>query len=114
MHDIDIHWNDDKLEKACSHERTGKRRWGGNFRILQRRLESLAAAETLADMDGVPGRCHALRGDRAGQFAVALWGSYRLIFFIADNPVPTLDDGGIDRSKVTKINLVEVVDYHGD
>ena len=111
---IEIHWSDNKLEKACSHEKTGKLRWGANFRILQRRLESLEAAETLADMEGVPGHCHALRGDRAGQFAVALWGSYRLIFVVADKPVPRLEDGGIARARVTQIKLVEVVDYHGD
>jgi hypothetical protein len=28
--------------------------------------------------------------------------------------VPALDDGGIDRSLVTKISIREVADYHGD
>jgi proteic killer suppression protein len=111
---IEIHWSDKKLEEACSTEKAGKRRWGANFRILQRRLESLEAAETLADMDGVPGRCHALRGDRSGQFAVTLWGAYRLTFGVADDPIPRLDDGGIDRRRVTEIRVLEVVDYHGD
>src|SRR5258708_27526813 len=113
-HRIEIHWSDKKLEEACSTEKAGKRRWGANFRILQRRLESLEAAETLADMDGVPGRCHGLRGDRSGQFAVTLWGAYRLTFEVADNPIPRLDDGGIDRRRGTENRVLGLVDYHGD
>src|SRR5437667_11442940 len=111
---IEIRWGDKKLEEACSTERAGKRRWGANFRILQRRLESLAQAETLADMEGVPGRCHALRGDRSGQFAVSLWGSYRLTFEVRDDPLPRFKDGGVDRGRVTKLRLGEVDDYHAD
>lgn len=65
-------------------------------------------------MDGVPGRCHALGADRRGQFAVSLWGSYRLIFIPDHDPIPTLADGGIDLTRVTQISITEVVDYHGD
>jgi len=71
------------------------------------------AARTLLDLDGVPGKCHQLRGDRAGSFAVYLWGPYRLILEPNHDPVPRLDDGGIDRSLVTRILITEVVDYHG-
>lgn len=65
-------------------------------------------------MDGVPGRCHPLSSDRKGQFAIYLWGSYRLVFVPDHDPIPTLPDGGLDRTKVTQISIKEVVDYHGD
>jgi hypothetical protein len=65
-------------------------------------------------MAGVPGNCHQLHADRIGDFAISLWGSYRLIFGPDHDPTPTLDDGGIDRTKVTKIKIKEVVDYHGN
>ena len=64
-------------------------------------------------MDGVPGNCHQLSADRDGKFAVDLWGPYRLTFAPDHDPVPTLPDGGIDKSQVTKITIEEVVDYHG-
>lgn len=64
-------------------------------------------------MDGVPGACHQLHGDRAGDFAVNLWGAYRLVFVPDHDPSPLLADGGIDRAKVTRILIKEVVDYHG-
>ena len=72
------------------------------------------ARPPLADMDGVPGNCHQLPCDRSGDFAVHLWGSYRLIFEPDHDPVPGLDDGGIDKAKVTHITIKEVVDYHGN
>jgi proteic killer suppression protein len=112
---IDISWAKGKLEKACSDERRGAQAWGPeHWKLIKRRLASLLAAPTLEDMEGVPGSCHALRGDRKGQFAVSLWGSYRLVFELDHNPTPRLEDGGIDRSKITRIVIKEVVDYHGD
>lgn len=80
--------------------------------MLKRRLATLRAAPTLKDMDGAPGRCHALSANRAGYFAVSLWGQYRLVFAPNHEPVPRLDDGGIDRAGITRIEIIEVVDYH--
>jgi proteic killer suppression protein len=112
---IDISWADHKLEKSCATDKAGLRRWGAeHWKIMKRRLASLRAAPTLKDMDGVPGRCHQLSADRAGEFAVSLWSAYRLIFVPDHDPVPAADDGGIAQDKVTKISITEVVDYHGD
>ncbi len=112
---IEISWSDHKLEKMCANAKAGQRRWGAeHWKILQRRLASLDAAPTLKDLEGVPGRCHPLTADRSGQFAMTLWGSFRLVFVPDHDPIPTLPDGGIDRSHVTKISITEVVDYHGD
>jgi proteic killer suppression protein len=76
-------------------------------------MASLEAAETLREMSGVPGNCHALRGNRRLQFALHLWGSYRLVFEPDMRPLPTTEDGGLDTGRVTAIQIVEVVDYHG-
>lgn len=113
--DIDISWSDDKLEKNCSSDKAGARRWGSDqWSLLKRRLATLHAAPTLKDMDQAPGRCHALRANRAGQFAVNLWGQYRLIFLPNHDPVPRIDDGGIDLTGITQIMITEVVDYHDE
>jgi hypothetical protein len=64
-------------------------------------------------MEGVPGRCHALGANRRGQFAVCLWGAYRLIFVPDHDPIPFLPDGGIDLGRITQISITELVDYHG-
>jgi proteic killer suppression protein len=112
---IEIVWSDHKLEKHCTSDKTGLRHFGKeHWSVMRRRLDALTAAPTLKEMEGVPGNCHALTADRAGEFALSLWGPYRLIFVPDHDPVPALDDGGIDRSLVTKISIREVADYHGD
>jgi toxin HigB-1 len=111
---INISWSDRKLEKSCASDKTAQRQFGAdNWKLLRRRLASLKAAVTLTDMQNVPGNCHPLSADRDGYFALNLWGQYRLIFKPDHEPVPVLDDGGIDRSRVTSIVITEVVDYHG-
>jgi proteic killer suppression protein len=103
------------LEKVCADDRQGGKHWGADqWKLLKRRLAALLAAPTLADMAHVPGNCHPLHADRAGDFAINLWGAYRLIFEPVDDPVPTLTDGGIDRAKITQIRIKEVTDYHGN
>jgi proteic killer suppression protein len=112
---IEVSWSSRKLEKSCSDDRAGNKAWGTEqWKVLRMRLASLRAASTLADMDGVPGRCHPLTADRAGQFAMDLRGPYRLTFVPAHDPVPRLDDGGIDKDKVTRVMIEGVENYHGD
>ncbi len=81
---------------------------------MRRRVAALAAAPTLLAMEGVPGRRHQLRADRACQFAVYLWGPCRLIFVPDHGAIPYLEDGGVDLPLGTRIVIAEVVDYHGD
>jgi proteic killer suppression protein len=45
---------------------------------------------------------------------MALWGANRLVFEPDHDPIPTLEDGGIDQSAVTRIKILEVVDYHDE
>ena len=78
---MDIIFRSSKLQKACSSERESNRQWGAeNAKKIRQRLADLEAAETLADMGALPpARCHELKGDRTGQFAVDLRHPLRLI-----------------------------------
>lgn len=111
---IDIVFRDKKLAKVCAEEHECQRRWGVNCRIVQRRLAALLAAQTLADMTGVPGHCHPLHGKRAGQYALNLWGPYRVVF----EPIVASSEAGrsdpVDLTQVTAIRILEIVDYHGE
>jgi plasmid maintenance system killer protein len=64
--------------------------------LIRRRLDDLRAAGTLQEISHLPPvRCHELTGDRAGQLSVDLDHPYRLVFCVANNPVPRKPDGGI-------------------
>lgn len=81
-------------------------------KLIRRRLDDLRAAPTLESMRHLPGRCHELRENRAGQLSIDLDGPYRLLFSIGDNPVPVKPDGGLDWSKVTTIVVLGVENTH--
>jgi proteic killer suppression protein len=57
-------------------------------------------------------RLHPLKGIRKGQLSVDLDHPYRLLFEPASDPVPQLDGGGIDPSKITAVKILEIADTH--
>ena len=64
-------------------------------------------------MRGLPGRCHELTGNRAGQLALDVSRNYRLIFEPADASVERKPDVGLDWTKVNAVRILGVEDYHG-
>ena len=80
---------------------------------LKQRMMELSAADTLSDISHLPPpRCHELTGKDAGTFSVDLEHPYRLLFIPANDPVPLRSDGGIDRTQVTEIEIIEIRDTH--
>ena len=101
-----------RLQKQLNSKKELKKQFGDvGAKKLSTRLSNLEAAETLADMWHLPGRCHPLSGDRAGCFALDLVHPFRLVFRPTE-PVPLKDDGGIDLERVDSVVITEVVDYH--
>lgn len=103
-----------KLQKVCNSEKEMRARFGKPLaERLQQRLAELRAADTLDDIRRLPpARCHELSQNRKGQLAVDLVHPKRLIFEPDHNPVPRKPDGGLDWSHVTRIRVIEIIDYH--
>ncbi len=110
---MNIEFHSTKLQKQCCSEKAMAAEWGVNMaKRLKRRLADLEAAGTLEDMRRLPGGCHPLKGNRAGQLAVHLVHPQRLVFRPDHDPPPLKPDGGLDWSGVTDILILGVVDYH--
>ena len=111
---VKVLFRSERLQRDCNNEKAGIKRWGAeNARKLRQRLQEMEAAENLAQLQALPGaRCHQLIGDRDEQFAVDLKHPKRLVFEVADSPVPRRTDGGVDLAHVTSVVILEVVDYH--
>jgi len=79
---------------------------------IKMRITELEAAATLADVPTEPPpRCHPLKGDRKGEYAVDLKHPWRLVF--RPEELPSKDaDGNLDLSTVTSIIITNVEDYH--
>jgi plasmid maintenance system killer protein len=77
------------------------------------RMSVLKSANNLSEVPTLPPeRRHALTGQELGQFAVDIKQPYRIVFEPTIKPVPELQTGGLDLSKVTEITILEVEDYH--
>ncbi len=113
---MDIYYGRRGMRRIFESEQELIRRYGPErSRVIQRRLVQLKAAENLHAIGHLPPmRCHALSGDRKGQFAVDGGYPFRLIFEPAHDPLPVRSDGGPDRERITAIRILEVVDYHGE
>jgi plasmid maintenance system killer protein len=111
---MEIAFGPRKMEKLCNSSMEMRGKLGDRgAKVLQQRLVEMKAADTLEDLGKVPGaRCHELAADRKGQLAVDLVHPLRLVFEPDHNPWPGKPDGGLDWQQVTRVIVIEIVDYH--
>jgi proteic killer suppression protein len=79
-----INFKTKKLEKCYCQSSLAKREFGDQIakKYIQR-VNLIKAAKNLDEVMSLPGlRCHPLKGNRQGQYAVKLTGFYRLIFTV--------------------------------
>ena len=108
---MDIEFSSPDLQNLCEQQRIMTKQLGEPCsRKLRTRLADLKAVTNVGELSA--GRPHPLKGDRAGQFALDLFGAKRLVFESANNPVPVRDDGAIAWHQVTKVRIVFIGDYH--
>ena len=108
---MDIIIEDRKLRKICEDDKIAKKEYGDvASKKLKTRLADLRAALTVRDL--VAGSPHPLKGNRAGQFALTVYGGLRLVFEPAHESPPKHSYGGIDWSRVTRVRIVFIGDYH--
>ena len=111
---MDIVFKNNKLKKVFCSEQGLLTAYGSeNAKKIQNRMVILRAARNLAEVPIVPPlHRHQLKGQYKGFFAVDVKQPFRLIFRPANEPVPKLEDGGIDLKAVTQIEIITVEDYH--
>lgn len=104
-----------KLAKQFNSDRELKRVHGDRQAALIREcFDDLEAVECLADMWLLPQhRCHQLAGNLKGVFSLDLVHPYRLLFRPADDPLPLLEDRGIDLAKVESVEILRAENTHG-
>ena len=112
---MDVRFKKKKTQKACETERERNKTFGqARAKKILRRLEVLEAADNLDQVSHVPPeRCHQLGNDRDEEFAVDVEGQWRIIFEVNHVEIPRKPDGGIDKTKVTSILIIDICeDYH--
>lgn len=108
-----INFKSKKLEKQLTIPKEISKAFGVMAKKVNQRMKELKSAETLETMRTIPAAdCHELKNNRKGQLAVSISGNYRIIFIPDHDPVPVKDDGGMDWTSITIIEITEVKDYH--
>lgn len=109
---MEVLFEDPRLDRLCESEKELRKQCGTvRAKKIQTRLADLRAAETLADMRHMPGHCHELTADLAGQLSLDLDQPYRLLFRPAEDTDPG-PGGGLDWTKVTAVVVLSVTDTH--
>jgi toxin HigB-1 len=108
---MEITFKNKKVRKECEQDSEAKKNYGAdNAKKLKARMRDLINVENVTSL--IAGKPHRLERDRLGQYAVYLAGGMRLVFEPDNDPVPLKEDGSIDWSQVTKICILEIVNYH--
>lgn len=109
---MDLSFASNPLKKQCESQRLQRAHGQACARKAMARLADLDAAACLDDMRSLPGRCHELSGNRAGQLAIELADGKRLVIEPVNNPPPRKADDGLDWTKVDAIRILEIANCH--
>ena len=111
---MELSFKNSKLAKVLNSERDILRNYGtDNGRHIMLRLSNIRDAETLEQLSKVPQtRVHELTADRKDQISVDVKHPYRIILVCNHEEMPRKPDGGLDWTRITKVQLIEIVDTH--
>jgi len=112
---MDIMFSSNRLRKQLSESRIIEKDFGRDrAKRLRQVMASLRAAPNLgvfAPPYSKPYRCHELKGNRKGQFALDVKHPFRLTLCPMDGN--DLEDGKLNWQTITVIQIKKVEDYHG-
>ena len=101
-----------RLAKVLNSSKEIRKKYGESAPRIQNRLYQIWSAKNLEELMRLPGNHHPLKGDRSGYFACSLKHPLRLVYRPANEPLPLDEDNSIVYSRVTIIEIVEIIDYH--
>jgi len=103
------------MTKACNDSKERIKVFGPErAKKLGIRLDQMRVSSSLQVFKSVHPRCHPLTGNRAGQWSADLDSPYRLLFEIADEPLPLDEYGNINLVEVRKVRIIDVADTHAN
>ena len=110
---MNIIFADKKLKQYANDNSLAIKKMGDKrAKIYQKRLSDIAAAESFADFEFLPGRFHQLKNNLKDKWACDLDHPYRLIFEAAEKPIPTGKSGKHILVEIKSIEIVRISDYH--
>lgn len=109
---MELSYKSNKLEKSFTDKGLVKS-YGPLAKKIKQRKNELISAENLRVISLMPAlRLHQLQGNRKGTWSIDIHQNWRILFEINQDPIPTLEDGGVDLKAITIICIESVEDTH--
>lgn len=98
---MEIRYANKKIDAVCTDAAAAKKAYNKNMaEQIQKRIDQIKAASSVEELIQYRiGKCHMLKGNREGQYAMHLTEPWRLVFTV-------------DKDTVQIACIREIVDYH--
>jgi proteic killer suppression protein len=102
-----------KIEQAFTTDKGLAKTYGTLAKKIKQRRNELLSADNLAIIAKMPAlRLHQYKGGDKGTWSIDIHQNWRILFEIDQDPIPTLEDGGVDLKAITIICIESVEDPH--
>lgn len=109
---MEISFKNNKLEKSFTDDRVLAKTYGTMAKKVKQRYEDLKSADNLFVISQYPAmRLHSYQGN-SGIWSIDIFKNQRILFTINQNPIPTLEDGGVNLKAIEIIKIESVEDPH--
>ena len=109
---MEISFKNNKLEKSFIDNKILSKTYGTMAKKVKQRYEDLMSADNLLVISKFPAmRLHPYQGN-SGIWSVDIFKNWRILFTINQDPIPTLEDGGVNLKAIEIIKIESVEDPH--
>ena len=109
---MDIEFKNSHIRELCENSRSAKQELGeACAKKLHSRIADIQAAASINEL--IAGKPHPLTGKKDHmKYSIQLDKGTRLLIEPDHRPMPSREDGGIDWTRVTKVKITFIGNYH--
>jgi proteic killer suppression protein len=110
---MELSYKTNKLEKSLTTDKGLAKSYGKLAKKIKQRRIQLESADNLETISKLPVlRLHQHTGKGKGTWSIDIQENWRILFEIDQDPIPSLEDGGVDLKAITIICVTSVEDPH--
>mgnify|MGYP001114331252 FL=1 len=110
---MELSYKNNKLKKSLTTDKGIAKGYGTIAKKVKLRITQLINADNLEVISKLQVlRLHQHIGKGKGTWSIDIQENWRILFEINQDPIPTLEDGGIDLKAITIISIESVEDPH--
>ena len=110
---MELSYKNNKLKKSLTTDKGIAKGYGTIAKKVKLRITQLINADNLEVISKLQVlRLHQHIGKGKGTWSIDIQENWRILFEVNQDPIPTLEDGGIDLKAITIISIESVEDPH--